>query len=85
MIFLKILKNSQESTCVGVSFLTKLQAWYENLYQKESTIQVFSCEFCEIFMYRFFKEHHWATASDCFQKIKGNCFSGMQMGEGIQN
>ena len=26
-VFLKILQNSQKITCVGVSFLIKLQAW----------------------------------------------------------
>ena len=31
-VFLKILRNSRESTCVRVSFLTKLQAWGLQLY-----------------------------------------------------
>ena len=35
-VFLKLLQNSQENTCVGVSFLTELQA-------RES--EVFSCIF----------------------------------------
>ena len=28
MMFFKILQNSLENTCVGVSFLVKLQAFY---------------------------------------------------------
>ena len=31
-VFLEILQNSQENTCVGVSFLTKLQASALQLY-----------------------------------------------------
>ena len=31
-VFLKILQNSQENTCVGVSFLIKLQGWGPQLY-----------------------------------------------------
>ena len=30
---------------------------------KETPVQVFSCEFCEIFKNNFFVEHLWATAS----------------------
>ena len=48
-VFLQISRNSQENTCVGVSFLI--------------TTQVFSCEFCEIFKNIFFTEHLPATAS----------------------
>ena len=33
-MFLKILQNSQENTCAGVSFLTKLQA--EATYLKQN-------------------------------------------------
>ena len=40
MMFLNILQNSQENTCARISFLIKLQ--------------VFSCEFCEIFKNTFF-------------------------------
>ena len=39
---LKISQNSQEKTCVGVSFLI-------NFIKKETPTQIFSCEFCEIF------------------------------------
>ena len=42
-----LLKNSQENTCVGVSFLIKLQALSLQLYLKNTPVEVFSCEFCE--------------------------------------
>ena len=44
-VFLEISRNSQENTCVRVSFLIKTLA------------QVFSCEFCEISKNTFFTEH----------------------------
>ena len=47
-MFLEILQNSQENTCAKVSFLIKLQAEAFNFIKKETLIQVFSCEFCEI-------------------------------------
>ena len=45
-LFLKVSQNSQENTCAKVSFLIKLQTC--NFIQKETLVQVFSCEFCEI-------------------------------------
>ena len=33
-----------------------------NFIKKETLVQVFSCEFCEISKTAFFKEHVWATA-----------------------
>ena len=54
-MFLKTLQNSWENTCVGVAFLIKLQA------KKEAPIQLFSSEFCEIFMNAFFTEHPSTT------------------------
>ena len=39
-VFLEILQNLQENTCVRVSFLIK------SFIKKESLEQVFSCEFC---------------------------------------
>ena len=45
-VFLKISQDSQENTCVGVSFITKLQA--------SGSTQVFSREICEIFKNTFF-------------------------------
>ena len=63
-VFLKILQNSQENTCARASFLIKLQAWVCNFIEKDTLIQVFSCEFCEISKNTFFKEHLWTTPSD---------------------
>ena len=40
-IFLKILPNSQGNTCVGDSFLIKLQAAGQQFYFKETPTQVF--------------------------------------------
>ena len=48
-------KNSQENTCARGSFLIKLQ--------------VFSCEFYEIFNNTFFTEHFGTTASICVHQI----------------
>ena len=62
-LFLEILQNLQENTCVTVSFLIKLQAFIK----KETLAQVFSCEFCEISKSTFFTEHIWATASEYYQ------------------
>ena len=48
-MFLKVLRNSQENTCVRVSFLiTRIFA------KNEILAQVFSCEFCKIFKNTFF-------------------------------
>ena len=47
-LFLETSQNSQESTCVRVSFWIKLQAEACNFIKKESLAQVISFEFCEI-------------------------------------
>ena len=47
-VFLEISQNSQENTCVRVSFLTTLQASACNLIKNETLAQVLSCEFFEI-------------------------------------
>ena len=54
MVYLNILKTSQENTCVEVSFnkikLIKLQASQGcNVIKKETLTQMSSCEFCEFF------------------------------------
>ena len=54
---LKISQNSKENTCARVSFLIKLQAEGCNFVKKETLIQVFSCEFCEVFKNIFLTEH----------------------------
>ena len=47
-VFLEIWQNSQENTCIRISFLIKLQAKACNFIKKETLTQVFPCEFCEI-------------------------------------
>ena len=59
-VFLKVAKNSQENTCARVSFA----ALACNFIKKETLVQVFSCEFFEIFKNIFFMEHLRATASE---------------------
>ena len=49
-VFLEISQNSQESTCVIVSFLIKLQA-------SETLTQVFYCEFYETSKTNFFTDY----------------------------
>ena len=55
-VFLEILQNLQEITCVRVSILMMLQAWACNFIKKETLAQMFSCEFCEISKKTLFTE-----------------------------
>ena len=50
-VFLKILQNSQDKTCVGVSFLRKLQA---SPLKKDTPTLMLSCELCKVFKNIFF-------------------------------
>ena len=52
-VYLEFVQNSQENTCARISFLIKLQACACNFVKKENLTQVFSSEFCEIFMNTF--------------------------------
>ena len=61
--FLEISQNSQENTCVRISFLIKLKAKACNFIKKETLTQVFPCEFFEISKNTFFAEHIWTTDS----------------------
>ena len=56
-VFLEILQNSQENTCARVSLLINLQAKACNFIKRETLVQVFSCEFCEISQTPFLIEH----------------------------
>ena len=56
----RCLQNSQENTFVRDSILIKLQA---SGCKKETLVQVFSCEFCEIFKNTYFTEHLLKIAS----------------------
>ena len=52
-VSLKISEKSQENTCASLFFKSFLPV---NFIKKETLVQVFSCEFCEIFKNTFF---HW--------------------------
>ena len=65
-MFLKISQNSQENNRARVSFLIKLQASPYNFIKKETLVQLFSCEFYELFKNTFITEHLRATASASF-------------------
>ena len=56
MAFLKILQNSQENTCVGLSWCLRFRPEACNFTEKETPTQVLSCEFYEIFKNFFFIE-----------------------------
>ena len=56
-----IQQNSQESTCTRASFSIKLRVSGVQLYQKETLVKEF---FCEFFKNTFFEEHLQMTASD---------------------
>ena len=62
-VFLEISQNSQENTCARDSFFNKVAGQACNFIKKDSVVQVFSCEFCEISKNAFFIEHLRATAS----------------------
>ena len=72
-MFLEISQNSQENTCVRLSFLITLQAWPATLLKKETLAQVFSREICEIskntFSYRTTRVA--ASVRLCFCKVSG--------------
>ena len=60
----------------GTQEETERKAWDEsyrkpfNSIKKETLIQVFSCEFCEVSKNTFFIEHLWATASKCNERFR---------------
>ena len=54
-VFLKILQTHRKIP-VAVAFLAELQAEACKFIEKETLVQVFSCEFCEIFKKSFFIE-----------------------------
>ena len=53
---IKFFQSSQENSCARISFLIKF-------IKKVALTQVFSCEFCKIFMNTNFTEHLRTTAS----------------------
>ena len=68
-LFLEILQNSQENTCVRVSFFIKLQAYTCNVFKKETLAQVFPSEFCENFKNTYFYRTTLVATSDCSIKL----------------
>ena len=56
-LLMNILQNSHER------IWQRCRPGGMKLYWKETPIQVFSCEFCEIFKNTQFEEHLWTTAS----------------------
>ena len=60
-LLLKMLQNSKENICAGVSYLIQLQTW--GSIQKETPAQVFYCEFCEFFKNTYLVEHLRTAAS----------------------
>ena len=61
----RCLQNSQENICVRDSILIKLQA---QDCKKETLVQVFSCELCELSKNTFFTEQIWTTLAMTFAK-----------------
>ena len=62
-VFLEISQNSQENTCVRVSFLIKLQTEACNFIKKETLTQVISCKFWEISKNTFYRTPPVAAVS----------------------
>ena len=62
-VFLKFLQNSQENTCVRVSFLIKLQARPATVLKRRLWHRLFPVNFAKFLRTPFFTEHHWATTS----------------------
>ena len=54
IVFLKTSQNLQENTRARSPFLIK---FWVNFIKKETLIEVFFCEFCEIFKNTFFMEY----------------------------
>ena len=57
VLFFLILQNSQGGICVGFVFLINLQASSQQLYEKETPTQVFSCRFWKISKNNYLIEH----------------------------
>ena len=71
-MFLTNSESSQEKTCVGVSFLIKLQFWKPANLLKKAPIQVFSCEIWKFFKKNYFAEHLWTFTSKLYLKRDSN-------------
>ena len=79
-MLLKLSKNSQENTCDRVSLLESLACNF--IIKKETLVQMFPCDLCEIFKNTFFTEHlqekdyicqKWYLYFRNFMNIQNNC------------
>ena len=58
-MFLKISQNSQENTCVRISFLIRLHVESWTFIKQGTPAQVFTFKFCKVFKNSSFIEHLW--------------------------
>ena len=70
-VFLKISQNSQENTCVEVSFLIKLQAWLVTLLKKRFPVNF--AKFLRTLFLRKFKLHRTSPVAASVNKIFHLC------------
>ena len=62
-LFWRVLKISQKKTFAWVSFQIKLQAYSLKLFLIKAPVQVFSCNFSQIFQSTFLTKHIRVTPS----------------------
>ena len=75
-MFLEILQNSLENICASLfNKVAGLRPEACNCIKKETPVQLFSCEFCEISKNTFFTEPPWTTASVVLQSTVAVLFS----------
>ena len=63
-LFLKISQKLQENTCIGISFLSMLQAFRNATLLKRTPTKVFFYESCAIFTSTYFKAFLLMDASN---------------------
>ena len=71
-------KFTEKRLCQSRFFIKLLHAEAYNFIEKETLVQVFSCEFCEISKNAFFTEHLCATDATCgssFIPTSSECLS----------
>ena len=68
---LKLSKNSQENTCVGVSFYIKLLASGLQFYLKKRDVGCFPVKYAKIFKNIFFSRTAPVTAPDVISVFPG--------------
>ena len=65
-------QNSPKNTCVGFSYLIKLEPETCNFIEKETLTRVFFCEFCETFKKPFLRTPPVAASPHRVFQIKAN-------------